>query len=385
MKLGLVLAYKGVNYGMLLQAYATQRVLESLNYETEIIDYTRVGYKHIRFTPWLPVYFGTEIVKKHKNKKNRSVLDEIHLQNIKDRKKVSNEFIERCLLNRVKCKGIEELEYHTKMTYNGVLIGSDQIWPPDAAFGNFTTLRFAPDNMNKVSYATSLGVSKYPYYCRSSAANFWKRMNHISVREEQGRNIIKSICNVPVEVVVDPTYLLSKEKWEELIPVERAIKEKYILCYFLGNTVEHKQLARAFADKYGIKLVSILSTESVSPIDVSFADEIVTGKGPEDFINLIRGAEYVMTDSFHGLAFSVINNKQFYVFYRTKIGSKNSRNSRIDNILKMWGLESRLVLNEASVGDFDTAVINYEIVNSKISEKRQKSMDYLVNALKDCK
>ena len=92
-----------------------------------------------------------------------------------------------------------------------------------------------------------------------------------------------------------------------------------------------------------------------------------------------------MTDSFHGLAFSVINNKQFYVFYRTKIGSKNSRNSRIDNILKMWGLESRLVLNEASVGDFDTAVINYEIVNSKISEKRQKSMDYLVNALKDCK
>ncbi len=385
MKIGLVLAYKGVNYGMLLQAYATQRVLEALNYETEIIDYTRVGFKHIRLTPWLPVYFATEVIKKYKNKKYMPVLDDIHQQNVKERKKISNEFIKKKLLNRVKCRGIEELERYTKNTYNGVLVGSDQIWPPDAAFGNFTTLRFVPDNINKVSYATSLGVSKYPFYCRSSAENFWKRMNHISVREEQGKDIIKSICDVPVEVVVDPTYLLSKNKWEKLIPVKRIIKEKYILCYFLGNTIEHKKLAREFADRYGIKLVSILSTESVSAIDISFANQIIIGKGPEDFINLVRGAEYIMTDSFHGLAFSVINNKQFYVFYRTKSGSKNSRNSRIDNILKMWGLESRLVLNEASIDEFDTSLINYEKVNERVLRKRQESMDYLINALKDCK
>lgn len=385
MKLGLVLAYKGVNYGMLLQAYATQRVLETMNYETEIIDYTRVGFKHIRLTPWLPVYFASEIIKKYKNKKNKPDLDAIHQQNIRDRKIVSKKFIENNLLNRVKCCGIEELEKHTANSYNGVLIGSDQIWPPDAAFGNYTTLRFVPENMNKISYATSLGVSKYPYYCRSSAAQFWKRMNHISVREEQGKKIIQDICNVPVEVVVDPTYLLTKEKWEELLPKKRVIDGKYILCYFLGNTLEHKKLAREYADKSGVKLVSILSTESVSSIDISYADEVITGKGPEDFINLVRGAECIMTDSFHGLAFSVINNKQFYVFYRTKVGSKNSRNSRIDNILKMWGLESRLVLNEATIDDFDKNLINYEIVNKKIDQKRQFSMDYLINALKDCK
>ncbi len=385
MKIGLCLAYKGVNYGMLLQAYATQRVIENLGYDTEIIDYTRIGYKNIRFTPWLFVYFVSEIIKKNKSKRNKPILDEIHKLNIDERKKVSNEFIERCLLNRVKCNGIAELKKHTIENYNGVLVGSDQIWPPDAAFGNFTTLRFAPDNMNKISYATSLGVSKYPYYCWSSAANFWKRMNHISVREEQGKKIIQTICDVPVEVVVDPTYLLSKQKWEELVPIKHIMKEKYILCYFLGNTMEHKKLARDFADKCGIKLVSILSTESVSSIDISYADEVITGKGPEDFINLIRDAEYVMTDSFHGLAFSVINNKQFYVFYRTKIGSKNSRNSRIDNILKMWGLESRLVFNENSVNDFDTSLIDYNLVNKKIMMERQKSMDYLVNALEDCK
>ena len=385
MKLGLVLAYKGVNYGMLLQAYATQQVLETLNFETEIIDYTRVGFKHIRLTPWLPVYFAAELIKKRNNKKNIPVLDEIHQQNINDRKKVSNAFIENRLLHRKTIKGIENLEKYTSLSYNGVLIGSDQIWPPDAAFGNFTTLRFVPDEMNKVSYATSLGVSQYPYYCRSSAAQFWKRMNHISVREEQGKKIIQDICNVPVEVVVDPTYLLTKDKWEELIPKKHIIQDKYILCYFLGNTVEHKQLAREFANKHGIKLVSILSTESVSPIDLSFADEIITGKGPEDFINLVREAECVMTDSFHGVAFSVINNKQFYVFYRTKVGSKNSRNSRIDNILKMWGLESRLMLNDCTVEDFDVRPIEYNLVNEKIAVKRKMSMDYLINSLKDCR
>ena len=159
----------------------------------------------------------------------------------------------------------------------------------------------------------------------------------------------------------------------------------YILCYFLGGTKEHKQLARKFADQKGIRIVSILSTESVSDIDVSYADEIITGKRPEDFVNLIRNAKYILTDSFHGVAFSVINNKQFYVFYRTKVGSQNSRNSRIDNILKMWGLEDRLVLNDASLSDFAEKPISYSEVNDRIYEKRKESISYLLTALCDCK
>lgn len=385
-KIGLILAYRGVNYGMLLQAFATQQFIEKQGYETEILEYTRTSYKHIRFTPWLPVYAADEIIKKLKKRKQiqAEVLDDIHKQNITDRKAVSNTFIKNNLKNRRVIKGIEALETAGK-DYNGVLIGSDQIWPPDAAFGNFTTLRFVPDSTNKISYATSLGVSKYPYYCRSSAAQFWKRMNHLSVREEQGKKIIQDICDVPVEVVVDPTYLFTGAQWEEMIPYEQNIEGDYILCYFLGGTKEHKQLARKFADKKGIKLVSILSTESVSDIDISYADEIVTGKGPESFINLIRNAKYVLTDSFHGVAFSVINNKQFYVFYRTQVGSKNSRNSRIDNILEMWGLKDRLVLNDASVNDFSEKPIDYSDVNNRVDRKRKHSISYLMDALGDCR
>lgn len=384
-RLGLILAYRGVNYGMLLQAYATQRFIERQGFKTEILEYTRTSYKHIRFTPWLPVYAIDEFVRKikAKNKKKNEFLDEVHVKNITDRKKVSNEFIESNLTNRRVIKGIEALESAGK-EYDGVLIGSDQIWPPDAAFGNFTTLRFVPDSTNKISYATSLGVSSYPYYCRSSASQFWKRINHLSVRETQGKRIIQDICNIPVEVVVDPTYLFTGDEWKELIYEEQVISGDYILCYFLGATKEHKELARKFADKQGVKLVSILSTESISDIDLSYADEVITGKGPKDFINLIRNAKYVLTDSFHGVAFSVINNKQFFVFYRTKVGSKNSRNSRIDNILSMWELKDRLVLNDASVDAFSVNAIDYEHVNKLVESKRNHSISFLIKALGDC-
>lgn len=385
-KVGLILAYRGVNYGMLLQALATQQFIEMQGYDTEILEYTRINYKHIRFTPWLAVYAVDEIIKRIKKRKQAQteVLDEVHKKNVLERKEISNTFIENKLKNRRKIKGIEALEAAGK-DYKGVLIGSDQIWPPDAAFGNFTTLRFVPDEINKMSYATSLGVSKYPYYCRSSAAQFWKRMEHLSVREEQGRKIIQDICDVPVEVVVDPTYLFTGEQWKKLIPEGKPIEGEYILCYFLGSTKEHKMLARQFADKKELKLITILSTESVSDIDVSYADEVITGKGPDTFVNLIRNAKYILTDSFHGVAFSVINNKQFYVFYRTKVGSKNSRNSRIDNILAMWNLEDRLVLNDASVDDFTKKEIDYRKVNALVEKKRLHSIDYLIEALGDCK
>ena len=386
MKIGLCLAYRGTNYGMLLQAYATQQVLHMLGYETEIIEYTRENNRGIRFSPWLLIFLVTTKIHRLKKKKANYSTDAIHKKNLETRKMVAAQFVDKNLIHRVKVDGFERLKEYTEKNYSGVLVGSDQLWLPSAAFSNFMTLRFVPNHINKISYATSLGVSKYPLYCKSSAKQFLKRINHISVREQQGRNIIHNLCrNLKVEVVVDPTYLLTQKQWLDRIPYESLLNDKYILCYFLGETREHKILAQKFARSKGLKLVSILSTESYSDIDTNFADMIITGYDPEKFINLVRGAEYVMTDSFHGVAFSVINQKQFYVFYRTKVGSKNSRNSRIDNILNEWKLTSRLVLNSASVECFDSTPINYNFVNKIINKRRMESLNYLIKALEDSK
>ena len=381
MKIGLSLAFKGQNYGQQLQAFATQYLIERMGHTTEIIDYTRKGLKGIRFTPWLAVYEFKMLKRKLENrlKSGSAELDSLHRENLNLRKKTAEEFRERYLHNIVKCDGNEQL-FAAGKRYDAALVGSDQCWLPESCFGNLRTLRFVPDTVRKISYATSLGVSEYPLYCKSSAKQFLRKFDYISVREEQGKKIIEKLCDKRVEVVLDPTYLLSKEEWLRLIPPQREIETPYVLCFFIGNNKESKLAAADFAKKKGLKTVSILSDESVSEIDTSFADQIITGAGPERFVNLIRNAECVMTDSFHGVAFSVINEKQFYVFYRHAVSDSNSRNSRIDNILKTWGLRDRQITskNADCLGQSD---IDYRQVNKLLSAERKKSTEYLERAL----
>ena len=381
--IGLVLSYKETNYGAQLQAYATQVVIESLGFQTEIIDYTpKRGDRHIVICRGLLQYLYQQYRYKRLAKVHADSDDPVFQKNKKERIEQYKAFIERRLLGIVKVSGYKQLVSCGKK-YDAVLIGSDQKWHPGFSFGNLIPLRFVPDNVRKISYATSLGVSEYPKYCWHSAREAWRRVDYLSVREQQGADIIKQVCgnDISVKVVVDPTYLLTKQQWEELIPIEQKSKENYVFCYFLGNDEKSKMIARAFADQIKLKLVSVLSKESYSPIDQTFADELVMGNTPEDFINWIRGAEYVFTDSFHGTAFSVINEKQFFIFYRKRKES-TSRNSRIDNILAKWDLSNRLVGSDADASLLVNAKdIDYERVTSIVEKERADSLAFLTKAL----
>lgn len=381
--IGLVLSYKETNYGAQLQAYATQVMVESLGHTTEIIDYSpKKGDRHIVLCRGLLTYLYQQFLFKRKARKHTTSNDLLFLKNKEERIKQYHQFIERRLHNIVKVSGYTALAARGK-EYDAVLVGSDQKWAPGFSFGNMISLRFVPDDVRKISYATSLGVSEYPKYCWPTSRKAWKRIDFLSVREQQGADIIKQVCgpDIPVQVVVDPTYLMTKSQWEELIPVEKKSEQKYVFCYFLGNDDTSKQIARKFADEKKLKLVSVLSKESYSPIDQTYADELVIGNTPEDFINWIRGAEYVFTDSFHGTAFSVINEKQFFIFYR-KRAEATSRNSRIDNILGKWGLKDRLIPPGVQEVDLtDLKDIDYEKVNTLVGEEREKSLAFLKEAL----
>lgn len=382
-KVGLCLAFTGENYGMLLQAYATQYVVETMGYETEIINYISGKKKNIKFYPGLLV-FGWQILcnkVKNRRKKIADNIDSRYAENEQSRKRRADEFRNGYLHHIIDVHGIDELNEIGKQ-YHAVIVGSDQQWLPNVAFSNFRTLRFVPDSVIKISYATSFGVEKYPYYCRQAARDFLKRIDYLSVREKQGEKIIESICKEKAKVVLDPTYLISCEEWETLIPSKRYIQDKYILGYFLGNNEESKQRAKEFASKKNLKLVSILSNESRSTIDFKYADEIVSDASPEKFINLIRGAEYVLTDSFHGVAFSIINKTQFFVFYRDISENKNSRNSRIDNILSTWKLEDRLATGMDLSYLLKTANIDYSLIDKTLTKKRDISIKFLTQALK---
>ena len=379
LKVGLCLTFRGTNYGMLLQAYSTQQIIEKLGYETEIIDYRSKGLNR-----GVKLSFGAIKVainnqfQRYMKKKEKNEYDQIHTQNFILRVNVADQFRQNRLKNFIRCEGYNELRKKSR-DYAAVLVGSDQLWLPESAFGVLYTLRFVADGVTRISYATSLGVSEYPNYAKKSAKEFWEKIDYLSVREEQGKRIINSISENEVRVVADPTYLLTNEEWEERIPTRKVIEPGYVLCYFLGDSEDIKKFARKYADRKGLRLVSILSNECCSD-DSNFVDEVLIGKTPEEFINLVRNSEYVLTDSFHGLAFSVINEKQFYVFYRNRKDVKQSRNSRIDNIVKIWGLESRLIKNPEEDW-IDESMIDYQRVSKLRNKFKDKSIEFLRDAL----
>lgn len=380
-KIGLSIAFTGTSYGMLLQAYATQVIINQMGYDTEIIEYHK-GKRHeyVNCPTAYIAFLITRVASLFKTRTIKNIKEsETHILNKKLRKEKADTFRKNRLTNIIAVKGMEQLTKQGK-NYSAVIVGSDQLWTPLVSFTYERTLRFVPDEITKISYATSLGVDRYPWYTKHQAACFLKRINHLSVREEQGAKIISDICGRTAEVVLDPTYLLTKEDWEELIPNTNDIKERYVLSFILGDNAPMKSLAKAYAKERGFKLVSILSNE-VCVDDNTYSDVVLIGKSPEEFINLIRNSEMVFTDSFHGVAFSIINEKQFYVCYRKRNDGTSSRNSRIDNIIKMFHIESRLIRQPEEFMFEDD--INYENVNIVLSSKREESMRFLKKALSE--
>lgn len=381
-RVGLIIANHKTNYGAHLQGFATQHVIDSMGVETAIIDIFGVKGKKYYVDWGFCVAMYHTLMNKFR-KKGRVIGDNQFKHNLMERTELSQDF---------RTKRFHDIKYYSDYKeilndakgFSTIMIGSDQLWIPGVSFGPLLSLRFVPEGVKRASYATSLGVLELPKYCWNSARDMWTNIDYLSVREEQGANIIRKVCGnkVDVKVVVDPTYLMTKEQWENVIPVQKMCNKKYVFCYFLGDDVNSKLCAKRYAEKHNLHLVSILSCESYSEIDRTFADEIVGAATPEEFINWIRGAECVFTDSFHGLAFSVINHKQFFVFYRKRKDVKQSRNSRIDNILSMWNCEVRLITDPTMEWtNKNVAPIDYTHVESLITEKRNESLEFLKRAI----
>jgi len=382
--IGLKLAFKTPNYGAQLQAFATQQILERMGYATVVIDLKNYGFFAVRtFGPGFIQNAICRYKQKRIRKKTRvDIKNQLYQQNREERAKAMKEFIKTRLKGVTPYFSFKELKKDAyKM--DAVMIGSDQIWGIGACYDKMASLDFAPKGVRRISYATSLGVSEYPKYCWTMSKKMWRKMDCLSVREKTGAAIIKQICgDIAVEVVVDPTYLLTKAEWEELIPSQKMFEDDYVFCYFLGNDDGIKHCAKNFAKAQGLPLVSVLSNESFSDIDQDFADKLVTGASPEDFVNWIRGASYVITDSFHGLAFSVINEKQFFVSYRKREDAALNRNSRIDDVLALWGIENRLIMDKTiNWKSYIVNDINYDLVRERVLTERNKSLTYLKKAL----
>lgn len=384
-KVGIVSCYFKHNYGSMLQAYATQKVLDNMEIPNETInideniDFANGKKKYymsqITNIPFIKSKLGMVKLKLDK-KINKNLGNNIQIRDNKYK-----EFEKNFRLTKP-YKTYRELSEQCA-NYSDVIVGSDQLWLPVNVVADYYTLNWVPDNVNKVSYATSFGVSTVPDKYKNDYKKFLNRINCLSTREEAGIKLVEQLSDNKATLVCDPTLLLNKEEWMDIQKEEPIIKEKYILCYFLGKNIEHRKFAERLKEKTGCKIVSLNHADEYVKYSDKFCDYAPYDIGPAEWINLIRNAEYVCTDSFHGTVFSLINNTKFFTFERySNKNSKVSTNSRIYSLLGIVDLKERILSGTENVDDVIKMQINFDNVNEKLDKFRESSKGFLKNSIK---
>lgn len=379
-KVGLAVCYDTKNFGSQLQVLATVKKVEEFGYDTEIIRYKK------KLTPTfvmqtIPRLFNMSFIKTKLTAKNKDKKIAQHpeiAKKVSTRNKRFQMFVTEYFTNLSKAyNGWENLVKDSEKNYDIFLCGSDQLWLPNNLGSHFYTLEFAPDNKPKIAYATSFGVSQIPDGQKKATAKYLNRFQNLSTREIAGQKIIKELTGKIAQVVCDPTLLFDAEEWKQMLPEKKVVEEPYVFCYFLGTNEEHRAAANEFKTKTGLKIVTCPYLDNFVETDQKFGDVQLFDMDAADFVNLIRRAEFILTDSFHGSVFSILNHKKFMTFNRFNAGA-NSRNSRIDSLCTLLGLSERRY--NGNVMDVEKD-IDYIEVEKRLGELRADSVKYLENAL----
>lgn len=349
--IGTLTFHQSDNYGAVLQAYALQKCINEMGFDSKLINYYSEGI----------AYWYREVTLK----------DGLSLHNIK------NYIWQR--INRNKKKNFESFRSrfrltrpYTKKNINNVLnevdkvlVGSDQVWNCDCTHEDYTyMLDFVPEGFPSYSYAASFGYNVIPERYKENTTKLLRRFKGITVREQEATEIIEECLGYSVPVVADPILLLTPQTWDELI---KTIKKRYIFVYQAEKQPELMELAKCIAKK---RKCPIYIVSTVWKGTVGYNIKNVSDCSPEMFLSYLKNAEVVVTNSFHGTAFSILFNKEFWV----QPLSRNNTNSRIDSILDLMGLENRKVLGKAI--DNETK-IDYDTVNIRLNDFRKKSREIL--------
>ena len=388
-KTAIVSCYFQHNYGSMLQAYATQMALDKLGYENETINISGFDseIKKAKVLYFVKASLTSDILLSKigmaKNVLIKRMPKSKYAANSKIRAKKFDAFYKsRFRLSHVYHSKAELGEVCQKK-YSAVVVGSDQLWLPGNIAADYYTLNFAPQTINTIAYATSFGQASLPKNSAIKASIFLKKIRHIGVREESGQKLVKQLTGRSVPVVCDPTLLFTGDEWMDIQVKEPIVKDKYILCYFLGNNPPHREFAKRLKAETGCKIIALTHLDEYVKSDEEYADSTPYDIDPADFLNLIRNAEYVCTDSFHCSVFSILYKRQFFTFRRYNRNTKQSTNSRLDTLFHLTGISGRLLDGNEKIQDCLKIDTNFESVHEKLELVREKSYDYLKKALKD--
>ncbi len=367
--------YNG-NYGSVLQAVALQKFLK--NNRIDVVDLNYNASLTTKLMNWFLNRNSMDLMvgKFKESKMKKSIGDDerfrIRAQRFDEFKKKNLNVTKLCTKN----SQIKEISKE----YDTFICGSDQIWSP-ALLNPIFYLSFVDNEKTKISYAPSFGVIKTTDYKKKKISKLLSRFDSISVRETQGQTLVKELIGKDVTVQVDPTMLLNKDDWNEYIEESKIENKKYIFCYLLTPNQKYIDNIKEFADKKGLEVVIVPTIKG--PFNTGFKE--IPEAGPAEWLNLIKNAEYIFTDSFHGCIFSIIFEKEVFLYKRFSDESKNSENSRVYTLTKWLDIEERLIDEKNMEKIYKVEKINYTKVNKLVSEKAKESKEWLLNAINEGK
>lgn len=366
-KIAIMTWYTYLNYGSVLQASSLYYNIQKLGYEPKFIHYLPKGGT----VSCTKSDLAGRVFNKIKSIINKKYSSE-------EQTALYNRYLEKRTSCTELCKSYSEL-YDLNKEFDAFVCGSDQIWSP-LCYDSKYFLDFVENTDRMVSYAPSIGSTKIDNpIVQKKIAQHILRFKYLAVREQQGANLIKELTGQNAEVVLDPTLLMNPAEWNEFASVDESqkINGKYILCYFLGDAGKYMSYVRTLSKTLNIPFYVIPVTVRQKKGSNSVPFEV----GPTEFVSLIRNADYVVTDSFHGMAFSVNYNIPFSVFKRFKDNDRQNQNSRIFNLLEMVGLENRLVDYKNTKNIPDMISCDFTEANRRLNDKREYSIGYLKRSL----
>ncbi len=364
------------NYGSVLQVYALVDAVKSLGYDSCVVWESGNISRNFDFRPNKIIKTLIKLITHPK----------LIYGTLKTIKEVQHKEIDPQVVNRFDGfvnKNFEQNFYLPKDLkrvaqgdeYYKFICGSDQIWCSTTTYVDpLMYLRFAPKN-KRIAYAPSLGRDYIPSYNRREMKRYINGIPFVSVREADGQRLIKELTGRDVPVVLDPTLLPDKSVWATLKNEACVPKEKYVLAYFLdapSKSVNDNIIG--FSKDNNLKIVNIGQLLSDLPSEL-ICD--VESCGPAEFLALVENAEAVITDSYHGMLFSMIFERRFWSVERNY--QQFDQSSRQLTVLSYLGLTSRYMKNDYN---FTLDEIDYDCVNEKLSLLKKQSLDFLENSIK---
>jgi len=363
-KVGILTFSYSSNPGSVLQAYALQKTLsERFDCDAHIINYHKLeaGKPIIGETVFCkPLRSWTP---KNVIKWTLRILE--YPFRMKTYKKFYKKYYKGYPTKRITRENLKDLNEQ----YDKFVVGSDQVWN----FGSCNVdetyfLDFVSDNSKKISYAASLGSSTIPAEKLDVFKNLVSEFSHIAVREPSSVDIIRELTQKEAKLVLDPSLLLEKEQYLEMAVAPK--QKDYVLLYLREDSAELEKVAKRFAKAKNLEFIKIHRHRK--SLKNGIPGEAVS---PNEWLGYMSNAKYVFTNSFHGICFSLIFEREFYVDLLKKISVKT--NTRMQALLSMFGLDARLV--DENLENLDK--IDYSKVNAIKKEMQQFSFDYLNEAI----